>query len=436
MFNKLRNHLLLVNMIIISAFLFLTFGAVFLSSFQNSRRMINDRLNAVLSFAMPQGERTGRIRGQKPENAHPADNPPAELSPKEQQDNNRAPFPFMSNFTVITDLNGNILSVKTFQDADDKSYENYIDKIIKNPDKTGTIKYLNSTWSYKCIPYNGGYAIAFIESEQQTAFLRNLALILFLVWLGALILAFLISFYSANRSIKPIEESYNKQKQFIADASHELKTPLTTINTNIDVLLSHGESTINEETKWLSYIKSEAERMTKLTNDLLYLARLDYGENNILYEKTSLSDAAESVILTMEAIIYENGIDFSYDIEPDIFVMSSPELLKQLVMILVDNAVKYTPKNGHIWLECKSKAQEAALTVKNTGDGISEDDLKQIFERFYRTDKSRSRDSGGYGLGLAIAQSIVKGLKGSITADSKPGEYTEFTAKLPKTNYR
>ena len=434
MFNKLRNHLLLVNMIIISAFLFLTFGAVFLSSCHNSRRMINDRLNAALSFTMPQGERGGRGRTQRPENAPPSDIRPSAEPQQEEQENNKTPRPFMFSFTVITDADGNILSVKMPQETEDKSYENYIGKIVGNPDKAGTIRYLDSTWAYKCVPYNGGYAVAFVESEQQTVFLRNLVLILFLVWLAALILAFLISFYSANRSIKPVEESYNKQKQFIADASHELKTPLTTINTNIDVLLSHGESTINEETKWLLYIKSEAERMTKLTNDLLYLARLDYGENNILYEKTSLSDAAESVILTMEAVIYENGINFSYDIEPDIFVLYSPELLKQLVMILIDNAVKYTPENGSIWLECKSKAQEAVLTVKNTGDGISSGDLKQIFERFYRTDKSRSRDGGGYGLGLAIAQSIVKNIKGTITADSKQGEYTEFTVRLPKTN--
>jgi two-component system sensor histidine kinase CiaH len=423
MFNKLRNHMLFINMVIISALLFITFTAVFLSSYHNSRRMINERLNSSLSFVNPQGDRFRKNKPQDPNNE-----PFKETPPNDTQHNNPH---FLSSFSVTVDSDGNIVSVRAPYDLSDKTYEDYIEKIIQNPKGTGSIKYLESTWEYKCVPYDNGYAIAFTESEQQISFLRNLALILILVWFAALIFAFLISFYSANRSIKPIEDSYNKQKQFIADASHELKTPLTAINTNIDVLLSHGESTINEEKKWLSYIKSEAERMTKLTNELLYLARLDYDQNNMLYEKTSFSDAAEGVILTMEAVIYENKIKFSYNIEPDIFVLSSSELLKQLVMILLDNAIKYTPENGSIYLECKKRGQEAILTVKNTGEGISADDLTQIFERFYRTDKSRSRDSGGYGLGLAIAQSIAKSAKGSISVSSKPNEYTEFTVKLP-----
>lgn len=416
--------MLLINMTIISALLFITFAAVFVSSYQNSQRMINERLDSSLTFFNPQTDR-GRRKPQAPENESAKELPP------DDAERDTPPHSPVFSFCVITDSDGNVLSVRAPYELSDNSYENSIKEIIQSVKEKGTIKYQESRWAYKRIPYRDGYAVAFAESEQQISFLRNLALILILVWFVALIFAFLISFYSANRSIKPIEDSYNKQKQFIADASHELKTPLTAINTNIDVLLSHGESTINEEKKWLSYIKSEAERMTKLTNELLYLARLDYDQNNMLYEKTSFSDAAEGVILTMEAVIYENKIKFSYNIEPDIFVLSSSELLKQLVMILLDNAIKYTPENGSIYLECKKHGQEAILTVKNTGEGISADDLTQIFERFYRTDKSRSRDSGGYGLGLAIAQSIAKSAKGSISVSSKPNEYTEFTVKLP-----
>ena len=154
--------------------------------------------------------------------------------------------------------------------------------------------------------------------------------------------------------------------------------------------------------------------MTKLTNDLLYLARIDHDDGNVIFSKVSFSEAAESVILLMEAVIFENNVNLTYDITPDLFVNGSTEQLKQLVMILLNH-----------------ESSDAVLTVRNTGVGISEDAQKQIFERFYREDKSRARESGGYGLGLAIAKAITTACKGSIKVYSKKNEYTEFTVKIP-----
>ena len=167
--------------------------------------------------------------------------------------------------------------------------------------------------------------------------------------------------------------------------------------------------------------------MTKLTNDLLYLARIDHDDGNVIFSKVSFSEAAESVILLMEAVIFENNVNLTYDITPDLFVNSSTEQLKQLVMILLDNAVKYTPKSGDINITLTHESSDAVLT----GVGISEDAQKQIFERFYREDKSRERESGGYELGLAIAKAITTACKGSIKVYSKKNEYTEFTVKIP-----
>ena len=171
--------------------------------------------------------------------------------------------------------------------------------------------------------------------------------------------------------------------------------------------------------------------MTKLSNDLLYLARIDHEVGNVIFSKVSFSEAAESVILLMEAVIFENNVNLTYDITPDLFVNGSTEQLKQLVMILLDNAVKYTPKSGDINITLTHESSDAVLTVRNTGVGISEDAQKQIFERFYREDKSRARESGGYGLGLAIAKAITTACKGSIKVYSKKNEYTEFTVKIP-----
>ena len=337
----------------------------------------------------------------------------------------------ITNDRFYTDTDGNIEKVNAPFDLTEDFYTDKINDIIYGSEDKGQIRSSNGYWSYKVVPLDTGFIIAFTECQAEHAMLRNLFLILLLVGVVALTVAFLISLSSANRSIKPVEESYNKQKQFVADASHELKTPLTTINTNVDVLLSHQENTIGEEKKWLDYIKTETERMTKLTNDLLYLARIDHDDGNVIFSKVSFSEAVESVILLMEAVIFENNVNLTYDITPDLFVNGSTEQLKQLVMILLDNAVKYTPKSGDINITLTHESSDAVLTVRNTGVGISEDAQKQIFERFYREDKSRARESGGYGLGLAIAKAITTACKGSIKVYSKKNEYTEFTVKIP-----
>ena len=133
----------------------------------------------------------------------------------------------------------------------------------------------------------------------------------------------------------------------------------------------------------------------------------------------------------MEAVIFENDVNLTYDITPDLYVNGSSEQLKQLVMILLDNAVKYTPKSPDIKITLTRDSSDAVFTILNTGEGISDEAQKQIFERFYREDKSRARESGGYGLGLAIARAIVTACKGSIGVESKKNEYTKFMVKIP-----
>ena len=420
MFKKLRNNLLAVNTLIIFTLILVSFSVIYLTTAQNVERGINERLDRSVTRihiehmpSPPMQERAGNRKEM-----------PDEMSDRQ---------PFSLTFTVITDKSGNIEKVNIPFTLDDDFYSDEMSEIINGKKDRGRIKSENGYWAYKVMMIDTGFVTAFTEIQAEHMILRNLFLILFMVGLVALTVAFLISLYLANRSIKPVEESYNKQKQFVADASHELKTPLTTINTNVDVLLSHPESTIGSEKKWLEYIKTESERMTKLTNDLLYLARLDHSEGNVIMSKVSFSDAAENVILLMEAVAFEKDVNLAYDIQPDLYVKGSMEQLKQVVMILLDNAIKYTPKKGDIKISLKQENNDAVLTVHNTGDGISEGAQKQIFERFYREDKSRARESGGYGLGLAIAKAVITECKGSIKVSSKKNEYTEFTVRIPVT---
>ncbi len=422
MFKKLRNRLLIVNTIIIAALILASFSVIYIVTSQNVQRGVEQKLDRAVGFG-----RAERMIKQKDNKRPPDDNSVMQNVPPDEPEKQ----PFTLTFTVITDKEGNIETVNMPFELGEDFYSGKIHDIIFGSSDSGRIKSETGFWAYILRSTETGYAVAFTDIQAEHAMMRNLFLILLFVGIIALTAAFLVSLFSANRSIRPVEESYNKQKQFVADASHELKTPLTTINTNIDVLLSHRESAIGEEEKWLGYIKNEAERMTKLTNDLLYLARLDHDDGGAIMSRVSFSDATESIILIMEAVVYEKGLNLTYDISPDLYVLGSAEQLKQLVMILMDNAVKYTPKSGNIDVSLKRESSDAVFRIRNSGEGIDEESQKQIFERFYRSDKSRSRESGGYGLGLAIAKAIVSSAKGSIKANSRKNEYTEFTVKIP-----
>lgn len=448
MFKKLRNRMLIVNTLIIAALVLGSFSFIYIMTAQNVNRGIDQKLERAVDTVHSQ--HASRQKEKAPKNAEgdnapdapsaqdpPPDAPDAAENPPEIPEGGDAPDDtqekqiFSLTFTVTTDADGNILEKDIPFELDEDFYSDSINDIIYGEKDEGRIKADTGLWAYKVLQLDTGYVVAFTECQAERSILFSLALVLMLVGLFALTAAFLISLYSANRSIRPVEESYNKQKRFVADASHELKTPMTTINTNVDVLLSHPESTIGEERKWLDYIKTEAERMTKLTNELLYLAKLDHSDSSVILSKVSFSEAAESVILLMEAVIFENRVNLDYNITPDIYVNGSAEQLKQLVMILLDNAVKYTPKSGNISITLTRDSSDAVFKIYNTGEGISDEAQKQIFERFYREDKSRARESGGYGLGLAIAKAITDSCKGSISVKSQKNEFTEFTVRIP-----
>jgi len=171
--------------------------------------------------------------------------------------------------------------------------------------------------------------------------------------------------------------------------------------------------------------------MTKLTKDLLYLTQVDYSEVKMIFSDFILSEAVENVLLTMEAVIFENHISLQYDIEPNLKLHGNSEQIKQVVMILLDNALKYTNEKGSVDVSLKKHQTGIQFTVTNTGKGISEEHWDKIFDRFYRLDKSRARNSGGYGLGLAIAKAIVEQHGGKISVKSIVDKATTFTVEFP-----
>lgn len=421
MFKRLRNRFLVLNLVTISVMMLFAFAAIYMITYQDVQRDIRMELQKVADFNNKPGGMGGT---HLPKGDHPPQGPDA--------GDGRGFGPERSvTFTILTDEAWKRTGVNSIYTMEDSFYDLALQTVSKEQSETGQVSLDSNEWAYTVRETADGHRVTFVDVTARQGILTNLIYTFLAVGLVMLIVIFFISRYFANRSIAPVQEAFDKQKRFIADASHELKTPLAIINTNADVLLANGDDTIRNQAKWLSYIKSETERMSKLTGDLLYLTEMDDAREGMIFTTLNVSDAVENVVLMMEAAIFEKQILLDYEIEPDVLVRGNGEQMKQVVMILLDNAMKYTNAKGSIRLELKKHHHEMVLAVTNTGEGIAAEHLDRIFDRFYRTDTSRARKHGGYGLGLAIAKAIVEQHKGKIFAKSALKENATFYVQIP-----
>lgn len=263
------------------------------------------------------------------------------------------------------------------------------------------------------------------SSELQT--LGKLYFCSALLYILSILVSVLISIPISKFMIRPTKIALIKQKQFIADASHELKTPIAVIGANLDVL----ESEIKGN-KWLKYIRTENQRMGELVKDLLYLAKNDAGRIELTFSDFDFSNAVENSVLPFEVVAFESRKTLTLDIQSGIVCNGDEKSLKQIFVILVDNAIKNCEAGDIITVRALTENQKIVCKVHNTGIGIKKDELEKIFLRFYRSDFSRARRTGGYGLGLSIARAIAEYHGGSLTADSEEGKWAEFTLTLPR----
>lgn len=239
----------------------------------------------------------------------------------------------------------------------------------------------------------------------------------------------------AGRAIVPIKQAFSRQREFVADASHELRTPLSILLTSVDAVQTDDDQKLSPfSVQVLNDMKSEIRRMAKLVTDLLTLARADAGATNILKEKIDLVAVAGQVVRALQPLAAGKEIQLEMTGDAAISVLADRERIKQLLLILVDNAIKYTPAGGRVRVSLTVTATPKAwvtVAVHDTGIGIREPERSHIFERFYRVDKARSREEGGTGLGLAIAKWVVDAHGGKIRVESTPGQGSSFIVTLP-----
>lgn len=333
--------------------------------------------------------------------------------------------PFESRyFSVFISSSNNAISVETKQifSIDTKTVIQYADKALKSNSENGFIE----RYRYMVQKESDGIRIVFLDCGRKLSLYYDFAnTSIKMALLGYFVISILVCFF-IGRFMKPVKESHEKQKRFITDAGHEIKTPLTIIRANIDVL----EMDIGEN-EYLDDIKSQINRLTGLTNDLVYLSKIEEQDIVVEMDEFSLSDVSDDIISSFETLAKSQNKEIVRNIQDDLTIFGNKKAISNLISILMENAIKYSPENDVIFIDIKQQSKKALIVVKNKStNSIPNDSIKHIFERFYRADQSRNSETGGHGIGLSMAKAIVSIHKGKISANLDNGFFV-IKASIP-----
>lgn len=318
----------------------------------------------------------------------------------------------------------------------DEVLETALSRLAPAEDGTGSFSDLGLFFEKRTI--GDTTYLAFADANSAAGW-KSLALTLVGAAIAALAAFFVISLFFSRWALRPVEQTWRSQRQFIADASHEPKTPLTVILADASIALEHPERTVESQRQWIEGIQVEGQRMQGLVEDMLALAKHDTAEVDAQatmgkqQEKLDLADMAQRAVLQFEAVAFERGveIDVTESSSAPVFIGGVRGDIERVLGILVDNACKYAEAGGHVVVGTKREGKHAIIQVNNTGTPIPSSDLPHIFDRFWRADEARTSGAGGYGLGLSIARSIVEEHGGTLSAQSSAERGTTFTAKFP-----
>ena len=422
MIKKLRRKLITACMLSLAVVLLVILGGVNLVSYQK----VVDDADTVLSLLAANGgvfPKSHQDQGERPEEGVPPvlgkKDPfaPRILSPE---------TPYESRFfSVVLGEDGQVLETDMDQIAavDREEAAAYAQGVAQSGRDAG----FWGNYRYLLSQEEGVSRVIFLDCGRSLSSFRSTLLASVALSLLGLLAVLVLLLILSHRIVRPVAESYEKQKQFITDAGHELKTPMTIISADADLLeMECGEN------QWLTDIRRQAQRLTGLTNDLIYLSRMEEEQPKLQVIQFPLSDLAEEMAQSFAAPAQSQGKELEVSVQPMLSCTGDEKAIRQLISILLDNALKYSPQGGKLALKLEKQGRGVLLTVSNTtAQPMERDKLSHLFDRFYRTDQSRSSQTGGYGLGLSIARSIVLAHKGKIRAESPDGTSLSVAVTLP-----
>ena len=421
MIRTLRRKFIGATMLSLLLVLLVILGAVNIVSYRKTV-MDADRILALLSEnqgAFPKQLFPGM--GYDRDNQHP----PRELYPQ-----GRGSFspetPYESRFfTVTVDEAGSPIDtdIANIAAIDSGTAENYGAEVLASKKTSGFL----GNYRYLVSRQADVTRIIFLDCGRSLENLQTTLLASLGMAAAGLLGVFLLLLILSGRIVKPLTESYEKQRQFITDAGHEIKTPLTIISADADLLeLELGEN------EWLMDIRRQTQRLTALTKDLIYLSRMDEEKNGVQFVEFPLSDVVEETAQSFLSLAVQQDKGLDLHIQSMLSLEGSEKDIRQLVSILLDNALKYAPRDTDVSIRLEKEAKSIRLSVRNAIDQpMSRETLSRLFDRFYRVEGSRNSSTGGYGLGLAIANGIVTAHKGKIRAESPEKQTLVITASFP-----
>ena len=345
---------------------------------------------------------------------------------KPMEDEVRLPF-----FTVQISSKGELIAASGgYFDLTDREYlQEIVNSALAADRETGELEGHGLRYLKAFSP--AGFTIVFSDTATESATLKQLVYSCLGVFVGAMVVFLGISILLSHWVIQPVAKAWDQQRQFVADASHELKTPLAVIMANAE-LMQNEETPEEDKKKFSGNILSTTYQMRGLVENMLEMARVDNGAVKMNFAPLDMSELVSNAVLSFQLLYEEKGMGLRCAVSEDIRVCGSEQHLYQVMDVLLDNALKYGTPGGMVSVDLVNTGRNCLLSVASPGDPISGEDLKNIFKRFYRTDKARSLN-GSYGLGLSIAESVVEAHKGKIWAESERG-YNIFYVQIPTNN--
>lgn len=330
-------------------------------------------------------------------------------------------------FVVIYDQNNNLVEMNTTKVSaiSNQKAMKYGKQALSKKAKMATLDNLR----YEKTKYQNETIIVFLNCQANRARLRELILLTLIVSVICIAVFILMILIASKKVVKPFVEANERQRMFISDAGHDLKTPITIIDADAEVLKSKfGEN------EFITDIKTQAKRMKTLTEDLIFLSKLDENPNKYQMMDFPLSDIAVEICQSYESLATTQHKSMHVTIEPNISFCGDQKSIERLMSVLLDNAVKYCLYHGKIEVTLEKQKRFVVFTVYNTCDNLTKEDIPHLFDRFYRSDQSRNSETGGYGIGLSIAKSVVEAHKGKISATSSDGKSLAIIVILPTSN--
>ncbi|MBR4767507.1 MAG: HAMP domain-containing histidine kinase [Lachnospiraceae bacterium] len=411
--NAYRKRFVGFSMLSVGIVLFAAFFIIGFFFYHNQYEELKRTMSQVVE---PISEPNGNFRPLFPRD-QPSDRPEKpDFKPENRRDERI--------FTVFFEANESSYSVLGIPSVSEDVLEEAAKKALGAGSDFGRLR--DYDLYFYCAKTGSSSVIAFADSSYLARPVWTMALLLGGIFLVLMTILFFLSRRLSAIALKPMEEARDMERRFVDDVSHDLKTPISVILANMNIVKQDPESSVSQESQWIDSTETAARRMLSMVNEMLTLSSAENRSKEPVLADTDLSAVIEKAVLQTESLAFEKKVELGSDIQEDLHAVTNPEAAERIAMSLIENALKYEPEGGTVRVALKSAKGKAVLTVENPGSVIPSDDLPHLFERFYRSDKSRST-SGGFGLGLSIVKALSDSVHARISAESDEKTGTRFT---------